>query len=66
MVLLTLTPELKTKFVSDAETQVEEFERQYLDGFITQGEKYNKVVDVWSRCSDQVADEMKDLNRKER
>ncbi|MDP7375285.1 MAG: DNA-directed RNA polymerase subunit beta', partial [Alphaproteobacteria bacterium] len=52
------TPELKTKFVSDAETQVEEFERQYLDGFITQGEKYNKVVDVWSRCSDQVADEM--------
>ena len=52
------TPELKAKFVSDAETQVEEFERQYLDGFITQGEKYNKVVDVWSRCSDQVADEM--------
>ena len=52
------TPDLKAKFVSDAETQVEEFERQYLDGFITQGEKYNKVVDVWSRCSDQVADEM--------
>ena len=52
------TPDLKAKFVSDAETQVEEFERQYLDGFITQGENINKVVDVWSRCSDQVADEM--------
>ena len=52
------TPELKEKYVSEAETQVEEFERQYLDGFITQGEKYNKVIDVWSRCSDQVAEEM--------
>ena len=52
------TPELKAKYVSDAETQVEEFERQYLDGFITQGEKYNKVIDVWSRCSDLVAEEM--------
>ena len=52
------TPELKAKYVSEAEAQVEEFERQYLDGFITQGEKYNKVIDVWSRCSDQVAEEM--------
>ena len=52
------TPELKAKFVNDAEDQVKEFEQQYLDGFITQGEKYNKVVDVWSRCSDQVAEEM--------
>ncbi len=33
-------------------------EQQYLDGLITQGEKYNKVVDVWSRCTDQVAEEM--------
>ena len=52
------TPDAKTNYVSEAETQVEEFERQYLDGLITQGEKYNKVVDVWSRCSDLVADEM--------
>ncbi len=52
------TPEAKAKYVSEAEEQVEEFERQYLDGFITQGEKYNKVVDVWSRCSDLVAEEM--------
>ena len=52
------TPDAKANYVSEAETQVEEFERQYLDGLITQGEKYNKVVDVWSRCSDLVADEM--------
>src|SRR5210317_1499581 len=52
------TPELKSKFVNEAEAQVKEFEQQYLDGFITQGEKYNKVVDVWSKCSDDVADAM--------
>ena len=52
------TPDLKEKYVSEAEAQVKTFEQQYLDGLITQGEKYNKVVDVWSRCSDLVADEM--------
>ncbi len=52
------TPELKAKYVSEAEAEVKTFEQQYLDGLITQGEKYNKVVDVWSRCSDLVADEM--------
>ena len=52
------TPDLKEKYVSEAEAQVKTFEQQYLDGLITQGEKYNKVVDVWSRCSDFVADEM--------
>ncbi|MGB2462653.1 MAG: DNA-directed RNA polymerase subunit beta', partial [Candidatus Puniceispirillaceae bacterium] len=45
-------------YVSEAEAEVKTFEQQYLDGLITQGEKYNKVVDVWSRCSDLVADEM--------
>jgi len=52
------TPELKEKYVSEAEAEVKTFEQQYLDGLITQGEKYNKVVDVWSSCSDRVADEM--------
>ena len=52
------TPDLKEKYVDEAEAQVKTFEQQYLDGLITQGEKYNKVVDVWSRCSDLVADEM--------
>ncbi|MBT6138645.1 MAG: DNA-directed RNA polymerase subunit beta', partial [Rhodospirillaceae bacterium] len=51
-------PEAKQGLVDEAVTQVKAFEQQYLDGYITQGEKYNKVVDVWSRCTDQVAEEM--------
>jgi DNA-directed RNA polymerase subunit beta' len=35
-----------------------EYEQQYNDGLITQGEKYNKVVDAWAKCTDKVADEM--------
>ena len=35
-----------------------EFEQQYNDGLITQLEKYNKVVDAWSKCTDQIAKEM--------
>src|SRR5262249_6520967 len=38
--------------------QVKEFEQQYNDGLITQGEKYNKVVDAWSKCTDKIAEEM--------
>ena len=37
---------------------MKEYEQQYLDGLITQGEKYNKVVDVWSNCTERVAEEM--------
>jgi len=51
-------PSAKQGLVDEANEQVKEFEQQYLDGLITQGEKYNKVVDVWSRCTDQVAEEM--------
>ena len=51
-------PDAKHPLVDDAQKQVKEFEQQYLDGLITRGEKYNKVVDVWSTCTDQVADEM--------
>ncbi len=51
-------PEAKHKLVEEATLQVKEFEQQYLDGLITRGEKYNKVVDVWSNCTDRVADEM--------
>ncbi|APX90132.1 DNA-directed RNA polymerase subunit beta' [Brevirhabdus pacifica] len=48
-------PEAKWKIVDDVRGQVKEFEQQYMDGLITQGEKYNKVVDAWSKCSDEVA-----------
>ena len=51
-------PTAKVKLVADAMSKVNEYEQQYLDGLITQGEKYNKVVDMWTRCSDQVADAM--------
>ena len=53
-----IIPGAKKKLVSDTEQLVESYERQYLDGLITRGEKYNKAVDAWSRCTDLVADEM--------
>jgi len=51
-------PDTKEKMVSDTQAQAKEFEQQYNDGLITQGEKYNKVVDAWAKCGDKVADEM--------
>ena len=51
-------PDAKFPLVDEAQEQVKEFEQQYQDGLITRGEKYNKVVDLWSQCSDRVADEM--------
>ncbi len=51
-------PESKTKTVGDTKAQVKDFEQQYQDGLITQGEKYNKVVDAWARCGDEVANAM--------
>jgi len=53
-----IIPIAKGRLVSETQTRVKEFEQQYQDGLITQGEKYNKVVDAWSRCTDLVADEM--------
>ena len=50
-----LIPDKKWSIVQDTRDQVGEFEQQYMDGLITQGEKYNKVVDAWSKCSDEVA-----------
>jgi len=51
-------PDTKWSIVNGTRDQVKEFEQQYMDGLITQGEKYNKVVDAWSKCSDEVADAM--------
>ena len=53
-----LVPDAKIDLVESAQEQVKEFEQQYQDGLITRGEKYNKVVDVWSSCTDRVAEEM--------
>ena len=51
-------PDDKWSIVESTRTQVKEFEQQYMDGLITQGEKYNKVVDAWSKCNDQVTEAM--------
>ena len=53
-----IIPDAKRRLVEEAQEQVKQYEQQYQDGLITQGEKYNKVVDVWSRCTDKVAEEM--------
>ena len=53
-----IVPDAKRRLVAEAQEQVKQYEQQYQDGLITQGEKYNKVVDVWSRCTDKVAEEM--------
>ena len=51
-------PAAKDKLVEETRVLVRDFEQQYQDGLITQQEKYNKVIDAWSRCGDQVAAEM--------
>ena len=53
-----VVPTAKSKLIEDARKQVAEFESQYQSGLITKNEKYNKVVDVWSHCTEKVSDEM--------
>jgi DNA-directed RNA polymerase subunit beta' len=53
-----VVPESKWVTVGETREQVKDFEQQYMDGLITQGEKYNKVVDAWSKCNDKVTDAM--------
>ncbi|RJE82420.1 DNA-directed RNA polymerase subunit beta' [Paracoccus onubensis] len=53
-----VVPDNKWTIVDEVQDQVKEFEQQYLDGLITQGEKYNKVVDAWSKCNDRVTEAM--------
>ncbi len=53
-----IIPEDKQKLLDITQLKVKEYEDQYQDGLITQGEKYNKVVDAWSDCTNRVADKM--------
>ncbi len=53
-----VVPSSKWKIIEQTRTLAKEFEQQYNDGLITQGEKYNKVVDAWSKATDQIAEEM--------
>jgi DNA-directed RNA polymerase subunit beta' len=51
-------PEQKTRIVTSADHEVKEIQDQYASGLVTNGERYNKVVDIWSRANDQVAKAM--------
>ncbi len=53
-----VVPDSKEKLIDETRHRVREFEQQYLDGLTTDKEKYNLVVDVWSKCTDQVATAM--------
>ncbi|MAT33085.1 MAG: DNA-directed RNA polymerase subunit beta' [Rickettsiales bacterium] len=53
-----LIPDSKTDLLLETEKKVKSYEKQYSEGLITRGEKYNKVVDAWAKCSDTVAAEM--------
>ncbi|WP_372742168.1 DNA-directed RNA polymerase subunit beta', partial [Neptunomonas sp.] len=51
-------PDEKPAIVGEADAEVKEIERQFADGLVTQGEKYNKVIDIWSRANDLLAKRM--------
>jgi DNA-directed RNA polymerase subunit beta' len=55
-----LVPAQKHDILARAETEVKEIEQQYASGLVTQGERYNKVVDIWGRAGDQVGKAMMD------
>ena len=55
-----MIPENKAAIIKRAEDNVHEIENQYASGLVTQGERYNKVVDIWARTNDQVAKSMMD------
>jgi len=58
-------PEEKAEILAKAEEEVKEIEYQYTSGLVTNGERYNKVVDIWSRTNDQVAKAMMEKLGKE-
>ena len=53
-----IIPTTKGKHIADSLKEVKQFEQQYADGLITSGEKYNKVIDAWSHCTERVAHDM--------
>ena len=53
-----IVPEQKEKLVSNSQKEVMTVEQQYLDGAITHGERYNKIIEIWSSLTDSVSSEM--------
>jgi len=58
-------PKQKAQYIAEAEKEVREIEQQFASGLVTQGERYNKVVDIWSRYNDLIAKAMMDNLRTE-
>jgi len=58
-------PDEKARIIDQANSEVEEIESQFASGLVTQGEKYNKVIDIWSRANDIVAKSMMESLSKE-
>jgi DNA-directed RNA polymerase subunit beta' len=58
-------PDEKTTIIANAEKEIKEIEKQWATGLVTSGERYNKVVDIWSHANDQVARAMMDKLGKE-
>ena len=55
-----VVPDEKGPILERSEAEVKEIEEQYTSGLVTQGERYNKVIDIWSRANDQIASAMMD------
>jgi len=53
-----IVPKKKQKILEEAHQQVQEIEEQYRKGLISDGERYNKVIDIWAKVSEEVAAEM--------
>ena len=53
-----IIPDTKFNTVEATEAKVKEYEQQFQDGLITEGERYNKIIDAWSSCSNKIADDM--------
>ena len=53
-----IIPDNKEQLIDETKKLIKDYENQYSEGLITRGERYNKVVDAWSKCTDKVASEM--------
>ncbi len=61
-----VVPEQKPEILEKAEGEIKEIQQQYANGLVTNGERYNKVIDIWSRTNEQVAKAMMGKLSKER
>src|SRR5438309_1398077 len=53
-----IIPKEKEQEIENAQRQIKEVEKQYRKGVITPGERYNKIIDIWTHCTDQIANVM--------